>query len=294
MSTKNVPFRIDFGTSGKISKHLPKQDGYSVFMAKQLHRGKFERQIKNAVKKSRNFIIVLFPGDLDNSNSETDWLRKESKWATDCPNINIIPVFCDNFDDKEIKDKLPDCLKEVLRNQGIIMHKDYSLDSDLDKLCDMYLHKANPVRSRNTPEFFNKILRNQKHLSIESIDVAFHAGAPWIQTTGNMINIFAEILERKIPMRVLINTSETAESIGKYMRNPATKYDSFEELQQYIKIKKEDGEMKSEYDRIYVKYYVYRNYDPQKIFGHELNSSSEYYKMYQEEFEFLWSKSKTL
>ena len=55
------------------------QNGYSVFMDKHLKRGEFEQQIKEAVEKTRNFILVLFPKDLDSSNNENDWLRKEAE-----------------------------------------------------------------------------------------------------------------------------------------------------------------------------------------------------------------------
>ena len=158
------------------------QNGYSVFMDKRLERGEFEQQIKSAVEKSRNFILVLFPNDLDNCNADSDWLRKEAQWATATPNMNFIPVFCEGFETKNIKAELPECLQTALSFQNVVIHKDYALDADLDKLCDIAMKNANPVKPLvNTVDFFHSNLNEKNHLSVKGIDMAFHAGAAWLR-----------------------------------------------------------------------------------------------------------------
>ena len=292
------------------------QNGYSVFMDKHLERGEFEQQIQTAVEKSRNFILVLFPGDLDGTNSESDWLRKEAQWAAQTPNMHFIPVFCEGFETKDIKVELPDCLKTALSFQNIVIHKDYALDADLDKLCDIAMKNANPVRPLiNTAEFFNSNLNEKKHLSVKGIDVAFHAGAAWLRA-GTQKDILDTILKRKIPMRVLVNTPEAAESIAKYMRDENALYFPFEQviklwkkyasehedllqvracpiplLRVYHNVKFYDDPEKNTYDRMHIKYYVYQNINLEKSFEHELSSFSKYYGIYQKEFEFLWDAS---
>lgn len=288
------------------------QNGYSVFMDKHLKRGEFEQQIKDAVERTRNFILVLFPGDLDHSNDENDWLRKEAEWAVSTPNINFIPVFCDDFDTRDISVELPDCLKKVLSSQSIKIHKDVAMDTDLDKLCDIALVNTNPVRPLvNTIDFFNSNLDDKSHLSIKSIDMAFHAGGAWLRA-GTQKNILKKILGRKIPTRILINTPEAAESITKHMRDEEAIYVGFEQavnrwkryaeehsdilqvrvssvplLRVYHNIKFNEDQVNNTYDRMHIKYYAYQNINLDNSYEHELSSFSKYYKLYQNEFEFL-------
>ena len=292
------------------------QNGYSVFMDKHLKRGEFEQQIKDAVERTRNFILVLFPGDLDHSNDENDWLRKEAEWAVSTPNINFIPVFCDDFDTRDISVELPDCLKKVLSSQNIKIHKDVAMDTDLDKLCDIALVNTNPVRPLvNTLDFFKNNLHDKSHLSVKSIDMAFHAGGAWLRA-GNQKDILDEILERKIPTRILINTPEAAESIAKHMRDEDAIYVTFEQaadrwkrfaekhsdvlqvrvssiplLRVYHNIKFNEDQVNNTYDRMHIKYYIFQNMNLDNSYEHELSSFSKYYKLYQNEFEFLWNSS---
>ena len=291
------------------------QNGYSVYMDKHLKRGQYEPQIKLAVEKSRNFILVLFPGDLDSANNKEDWLRKESEWATNTPNMNFIPVFCEEFDIKDIKVTLPKSLKTVLASQGVKVHKDTALDSDLDKLCDAALVNANPVRPLITTTDFFKNNLNDSSRTIKSIDMAFHGGGAWLRTGKNK-DILNEIIDRKIPTRILINTPKAAESIAKHMRDDDAIYFSFKELQKrwkkfmkehsdvievratsvpllrvYHNFKFNEDSSESTYDRMHIKYYVYKNLNLENSFEHELSTFSKYYDMYKKEFEFLWNSS---
>lgn len=300
------------------------QNGYSVFMDKRLERGEFEPQIKAAVEKSSNFILVLFPKDLDNCNSENDWIRKESEWAAATANMNFIPVFCDNFatngtevilEDGTIIE-LPDSIKKVLSSQNIEIQKNSTLDANLDRLCDVALKNANPVKPlTNTKEFFNNNLKEKNNLTIKGIDMCFHGGAAWLRA-GTQKEILDEILKRKIPTRILINTPEAAESIAKHMRDEYALYFSFEQvsklwskyasdnsdtlqvracpiplLRVYHNIKFNEDEIRHTHDRMHIKYYVYQNMNLENSFEHELSSFSKYYEIYQKEFEFLWESS---
>ena len=257
------------------------QNGYSVFMDKRLERGEFEQQIKSAVEKSRNFILVLFPNDLDNCNADSDWLRKEAQWATATPNMNFIPVFCEGFETKNIKAELPECLQTALSFQNVVIHKDYALDTDLDKLCDIAMKNANPVKPLvNTVDFFHSNLNEKNHLSVKSIDMAFHAGAAWLRA-GTQKDILDTIIQRNIPVRILVNTPEAAESIAKYMRDENALYFPFVQviklwkkyaaehsdilqvrccpiplLRVYHNVKFHDDPEKNTYDRMHIKYYI--------------------------------------
>ena len=289
-------------------------NGYSVFMDKTMSSGKFEDQICDAIKKSKNFIVVLFPGDFKSSNCT--WLRKEALTALNTPDINIIPVICDKF-------KLPlfpqPWMRTLLSHNGIDMHKDYSLDQDLDKLCDRFMKNANPVKPLiTTVDFFNKNLQaSNSSLKPLSVDMAFHAGAAWLRPGPEHEILLNKLLKMDITKRVLVNSASSAESIAKHMRakQPAV-YTSFEEaianwtqlaadnsnllevrvcdiplIHVYHAIHYKNGD-KGHYGRVHVKYYAYNNTNLNKAFEHELSSFSNYYDIYNNEFEYLWELSK--
>ena len=88
------------------------QNGYSVFMDKRLKRGEFEPQIKTAVEKSRNFILVLFPGDLNNTNKENDWIRKD-------PSYGKIVCRCEQVSEGEIVD----CIRRKCGARSVVAVK---------------------------------------------------------------------------------------------------------------------------------------------------------------------------
>lgn len=85
---------------------------------------------------------------------KNDWIGKESEWAAATANMNFIPVFCDNFatngtevilEDGTIIE-LPDSIKKVLSSQNIEIQKNATLDANLDRLCDVALKNANPLK----------------------------------------------------------------------------------------------------------------------------------------------------
>lgn len=294
-------------------------NGYSVFMDKRLERGEFEPQIKTALQKSRNFILVVFPGDLDTCNKPGDWIRKECEWAANTPGMNFIPVLCDEFNKDDVRIKLPPAVNKVLKSHGVVMHKDPALESDLDKLCDTALVNANPVRPLiTTIDFFKNNINNPNKPHIKGIDMAFHGGGAW-RRPGTQKDLLDDILKRKIPTRILINTPEAAESIAQYMRDYNGDYSTFENLNQRWKLLMQEHPRVLEvracpipllrvyhsirfkgkkehllHDRIHVKYYVYQNMNLEKSFEHEISAFSKYYELYQDEFEFLWNSSKPL
>lgn len=294
-------------------------DGYSVFMDKTMDSGKVEELIKEAIQKSKNFVMVLFPGDLKRCSRKDDWLVKELSWASKVPDINIVPVTCEDFDWKGRS--LRGSMKLLKENNAVVMHKDYSLDRDLDKLCDKFLINTDPVRPMVTTEdFFEHNLsgNDRKNIDVVRVDMAFHAGAAWLQA-GKKKNILKKILDKNIKLRILINTPEAAENIAKHMRDETAEYVPFDSAKKrwlmwmkdypqllevrecpislihvYHNILFYDLEKEKEYGKTHVKYYAYDNKLLDDAFEHELSSYSKYYEIYGKEFEFLWSNSQPL
>ncbi len=291
--------------------------GYSIFMDKNLPLGTYEEHIKRAISKSRNFVVILFPSDLDTVNDENDWIFKEATWATQTPGLNIVPVMCDGFVWPETE--LPDCMKKIMGKQGVTIHKDYSLDSDLDRLCDKFFKNVNPVHPLiNTEDFFRKNLFPGNETTVTRVDLAFHAGAAWFMP-GDKKDIMSVMIQRRIPMRILVNTPEAAESIARHMRDDEAFYATFEQACRKWKEKSEknsdflevrmcdvpllrvhhgiyyiDNATGAKCGRLHIKYYAYNNLNLNKAYEHEISSYSKYFGIYENEFQYLWERSKPI
>ena len=230
--------------------------------------------------------------------------------------LNIIPVLCDGFTWPQ---DLPACMQAVQNRNGVTVHKDYSLDQDLDKLCDRFLKNANPIKPMiNTEEFFRNNLAGNPGMLVKRVDMAFHAGAAWLRP-GNEKEILQYMIDRRIPLRVLINTPEAAESIARYMRDETALYTGFDQARSVWKklaeqhteflevreceiplihvhhgIRYSSEKSPAGYGRLHIKYYAYNNVNLNRSFEHEISSFSNYYQIYENEFEFLWAKSEPL
>lgn len=291
------------------------QDGYSVFIDKNMENGHYKDIIKGAIGLTRNFIIVLSPGDLDDCRKDGDWLTMEAEWAYEVPNMNVYPVMTSDFvwpDD----DKLSDSLLKAKGCQGIRVHTDESMDERLDHMCEKGLLNTDPVRPVvTTEEFYDCILKRRDGVSVKEVDMAFHAGAQWV-LAGKKLSILKELISRGVRVRVVINTPEAAESIGRYMRDDIAGYTSFETsrdlwrrisekygdlievrecdiplIHVFHRVNYTDGFGKN-LSKMHVKYYVYDNPLLDNAFEHDINGTSRYYDVYSTEFEFLWSRSK--
>ncbi len=298
-------------------------NGYTVFLDKDMGTCDFDTEIETAISKSRNFIVVIFPGDLDGCSNADDWLKREAECALRNPDITIIPVLCDKFpteDDKKIE--FPDCFNVILSSKnGIAPQKDYTLDQTLDELCDARLKNVAPIKPLiNTKDFFNKNLNPASNLQIVGVDLAFHGGGAFLTETRDKV-ILDELVSRKIPTRVLINDPKVAKEFTQHMRNPGTSigpspfktvaatWKKFAKehpdtlkvrvcksplLHVHHAVRYHNTLTQKPYGRQHIKYYAHRNYDIGKAFEHELSSFSKYYELYSNEFEYLWSISKPI
>ncbi|MBE6727530.1 MAG: TIR domain-containing protein [Ruminococcaceae bacterium] len=294
-------------------------NGYKVFMDKNMNSGEYEDKIKNAISKCKNFIVILFPDDLEECKNENSWLSRESAWAVEYGVPNIIPIMCDGFKWPKTDEDLSESMKVVMRNNGLPIHKDKSLDKDLDDLCDNYIKNVNQSKSGiTTDQFFNYNLNGRIGFTINGVDMAFHAGNPWLEP-GRRKKLLTNSLEKNIPFRVLINTVDAAESIAQYMRDETGSYKKFSEVREiwkklaslypnvlevrecniplihvYHHVKFTDDTTGKQSGEAHIRYYAYNNTIPENVFEHKISSSSNHYSVYTDEFEFLWKKSTKL
>ncbi len=288
--------------------------GYSVFMDKNLDSGEYEEKIRNAAENCRNFVQVLFPPDIEECKSSDSWLSKEALWATQSKKANIIPVMCDNFSWPKDGSILCPVMRSVAGNQGVIINKGVAFDNDM-KILEGYLKNVNPDKAEiDDVGFFSYALDKRTDIAVQGVDMAFHAGAPWCMP-GEKKDIMTASLEKGVPWRVIINTVRAAESIAKNMRDEDAGYVSFSDARKNWKKMMEKypdvldvrecaipmihvyhgvrftDKNDMPYGEAHIKYYAYNNLRLDKAFAHRINSFSEYYSIYSNEFEFLWEQS---
>jgi len=105
-------------------KTLLEKKGKKVFLDyASLKSGKFNIQLLESIKKTRNFIIILSPGTISRCCNEDDWVRREIKEAL-LHNIKILPLFTADFDPKEFEN-IPQEIRELANYQGITLHYEY-------------------------------------------------------------------------------------------------------------------------------------------------------------------------
>ena len=293
--------------------------GYTVFMDKTMDSGKYEEKIRLSIANCKNFVIILFPGDTQDLDDNDSWLNKESAWALENKEATIVPVMCDDFVWPKSEKEMTYTMNMVKKNNGIIIHKDYSIDSDLDNLCKNFLKNVNIAKPKSTTvEFFKHNLNKGEISKISGIDLAFHAGDPWL-IPGERNDLLIKKKKKGIPLRVVINAVDTAENIGQHMRDKTALYIPFATVREQWKklvelypdnlevreceiplihvlhsIKFIDENTNNQHGEIHIKYYAYHNVRVDKTFQHEINSGSKYYKLYCDEFEFLWENSKKI
>ena len=97
---------------------------------KSMCTGKFDEQIRSAVRNAEYVIAVLTPGCLDPRGDE-DWMREELMLALETDK-KIINVMVDGFDFPE---ELPENLKPITKRHGLHMNAEY-IDSFMEALLE--------------------------------------------------------------------------------------------------------------------------------------------------------------
>lgn len=116
-----------------IKEYLAKRKINSFLDVEELHSGKFDKEIIDAINDSPNFILILTKGALEKCIDEQDWMRREITEAIS-HNKNIIPIMYDDFKwPKKWPDKMPDIIRNLEMYQAVIGSKVY-LSAMVDKI----------------------------------------------------------------------------------------------------------------------------------------------------------------
>lgn len=158
-----------------------------------------------------------------------------------------------------------------------------------------------------TSKFFTYGIKNLQN--IQCVDMAFHAGSEW-RRNSDKVDILTSIFEKDITLRILVNSAETVAAVCSHMAQPLKKYVGFdscvEEWSELSKLYPDAVHVRVAdvplLHRLYivrgeaegfvnVKYYTYGNYTPDKDFRMVFDNSGMEYKLYTEEFDYIWNKA---
>jgi hypothetical protein len=290
--------------------------GINCFLDLEEERsGEFNETLLTAIRNSENFLLLLSHGSLERCVNHNDWVRKEIHEAIK-EEKNIIPVLTAFHWDKELSSELPHEIINLKYRQSINHYNDYfseliekiiiycdNLNKDFKKEC-----VNNDLLPKKTEEFFKSAVSSLEKFN--RVDMAFHAGADWF-SSDSLLDILSDLLEKKIRIRILLNTPESAEILGQHMRRPLKKYVQFSEaieewkkkseiypdlvevrtsstplLRRYYFIRQDDGKGVCN-----IKYYTYGNYKTSADFRACFSNCDDYYRLYFKEYEYLWERA---
>ena len=294
------------------------EKGITSFLdLEELRSGKFNEKLYEAIDNSENFILILPKGALDRCSSTEDWVRKEILEGIE-KKKTIIPVLCDGFEWP--RDKYGDMPEEIcsLENYNAVKSTQDYLSAMIDRLISFMSGVDNKrillgtmkesSEFVSTEEYFGNALKNVEN--IESIDMAFHGGAEWF-TSIEKTDLLHDLVEAGVRIRILINLPNVSEEIAQHMRHKRKKYMSFseciarwdefeEEYPDNVEIRMVDIPLLRRYysvhmkdttqDTVNIKYYTYANSRPDKNYQPIFYRNSDYFRLYRDEFEYLWNK----
>ena len=303
---------LGFSTAMMIRDRLTGK-GLECFLdLEELRSGTFDTEILDTIRNTRNFILVLHPEALDRCAEPGDWLTREVMAAMES-GCTIIPLLCDGFSwPDEWDPQVPQPLCELPRYNSVFLSQHY-LDATVDRLIEFMKNlpfevkkpeALAPFRGADVKVILEHFLRQG---GLTGLDIALHAGAAWHSSDSNR-KLITDIADLGIPIRVLVNTPQAAWAVAQHMRR-RKRYVSFDDaigdwedfasehpnvqvrvcdiplLRACYGFYTEPGSQ----DLIWLKHYIYGNFKIGKDDVQIFSDSSEHFKLYREEFEFLWN-----
>lgn len=201
-----------------------KEKGINCFLdLEELRSGKFDEKILLAIQEAHTFILILPQNALNRCSNENDWVRREVLEAVRC-NKTIIPVMYDGFKwPKKWNENIPEEIRNLEKMNGVSGSQEY-LPAMINRIISympqekignrLITKEGKKYVASETVGFFKEML--QRVEAGVCVDMAFHAGNEWRQVSDK-VKILTYILEKKIKLRVLANTSEDVYEITRSM-----------------------------------------------------------------------------
>lgn len=139
-----ISYRRDGGatTARLICKALEDKNFRCFFDSESLSFGSFADNIKENLRNSPNFILIVTPGSLDRCTSPDDWVRQEIALALELYESRqiqrIIPIFANGA--TGFPDSLPPDISPIAEQNAIeLNHKDF--DANFLRLIERIYHE---------------------------------------------------------------------------------------------------------------------------------------------------------
>lgn len=138
-----ISYRREGGstTARLICKMLEGAGFRCFFDSESLSFGSFADSIKDNLRTSRNFILIVSPGAFDRCHSADDWVRQEIALALElhrAEKIRIIPLFTNGV--TGFPADLPADIRAIAEQNGVeLNHKNF--DSDFTSLLEQIHHE---------------------------------------------------------------------------------------------------------------------------------------------------------
>ena len=316
MNDAFISYRRDGGyLMAQLLRSSLKDKGVYCYLDLEEDRsGQFDERLLDAIRDSSNFILILTKGTLDRCVNQDDWVRREIVEAVRT-NKHIIPVMYPDFVwPKELNEQFPSEVLALEKTQGVILRQEY-LQATIDKIMAYMINVKCPenknAKSDFIPDGTSAFFTNgfDRLSDIHCVDMAFHAGAEW-RRNSDKVDILTHIIDKSIMLRILVNSADTVSSVCSHMSQPLKKYVGFDScVEEWIELAQTYPDVVQVriadvplLHRLYilrgektgyvnVKYYTYGNYTPDKDFRMVFDDLGMEYKLYTEEFDYIWNKA---
>lgn len=299
----------------QLLRELLKNKGINCYLdLEEEYSGQFDVRLIEAIDSASNFLLVLTKDALNRCVDPEDWVRREIVEAAN-RGKNIIPVRYPDFEwPKELNSKLPEEIRFLENEQGVILRQEY-LHASIEKIVNTFMVDVKKYEKddsfyrihTSTEEYFKSGFEMIE--KVTGIDISFRAGSEWHHKSG-LVDILLRAIEEKICVRVIVNDENTVEQLSVHMRQPLKKYygynkscqDWLEKSESYpdiIHVRVADVPLMHRYYCIKglengvskVSLYTYGNYIPEKDFQYIFDKSDNEYVLFENEFNYLWNKA---
>lgn len=304
-----------------IQSHLEAKNISTYMDLTELHTGRFDEQLKQALENSTNVVIIIPPHGLDRCTSVDDIFRQEIIYAIE-RGCHIIPVWLEGFEWPETLLTALDALsreafEKLQKLEAIKVSVEYfdaMLLRLLHELCDVPALINNTTMAHVDVPLMSSESYFRGHMEdiaqIQSVDMAFHAGFDWLM--GEEVGIIHELLKAGAYIRVMINTTKALNSIAKNMAQEGRSYPKHPstiaawrklsmDYPEQIEVRLSDIPLLRRYysihmknpmlDTICVKHYTYGNGKVSDNLQDLMTPDSRYFDLFRKEFEFLWKQA---
>lgn len=228
-----ISYRREGGatTARLICKTLEDKNFRCFFDSESLSFGSFADSIKDNLKNSRNFILILTPGALDRCDSSDDWVRQEIALALDLYKSEkikrIIPVFTNGV--TGFPADLPPDISSIAEQNAIeLNHKDF--EANFSRLLDrlhhekrdllanhfLYLHaEDDPEDLENLHQTFKDCLPPEQQMHSLKSSIKMH----WNGEASKLLGDYNESFLRQLSERLGINQDGGHETLLNRIEN---------------------------------------------------------------------------